>query len=98
MAYSNPGYVQTEMIPNHVSLFEGATYLNLNRNEKGIPHTPKTPNTLSQALYQIQNCLDSLELKLLSPRLSASSVKRLANQRLHFRRNKDSDWLDAFKR
>ncbi|GFT33089.1 hypothetical protein TNCV_4368101 [Trichonephila clavipes] len=30
-----------------------------------------------------------------TPRLSASSVKRLANQRLHLGRNEVSDWLDA---
>ncbi|GFX75283.1 hypothetical protein TNCV_3043051 [Trichonephila clavipes] len=30
-----------------------------------------------------------------TPRLSASSVKRLANQRLHLGRNEASDWLDA---
>ncbi|GFX04542.1 hypothetical protein TNCV_900701 [Trichonephila clavipes] len=30
-----------------------------------------------------------------TPRLSASSVKRLANQRLHLGQNEVSDWLDA---
>ncbi|GFU68453.1 hypothetical protein TNCV_3869451 [Trichonephila clavipes] len=30
-----------------------------------------------------------------TPRLSASSIKRLANQRLHLGRNEVSDWLDA---
>ncbi|GFU86278.1 uncharacterized protein TNCV_369341 [Trichonephila clavipes] len=30
-----------------------------------------------------------------TPRLSASSVRRLANQRLHLGRNEVSDWLDA---
>ncbi|GFW46261.1 hypothetical protein TNCV_2813561 [Trichonephila clavipes] len=29
-----------------------------------------------------------------TPRLSASSIKRLANQRLHFARDEVSDWLD----
>ncbi|GFV10758.1 hypothetical protein TNCV_1755961 [Trichonephila clavipes] len=30
-----------------------------------------------------------------TPRLSVSSVERLANQRLHLARNEVSDWLDA---
>ncbi|GFW03274.1 hypothetical protein TNCV_463881 [Trichonephila clavipes] len=47
------------------------------------------------AAGRVYRCSTSSCKAEFTPRQSASSVKRLANQRLHLGRNEVSDWLDA---
>ncbi|GFV19437.1 hypothetical protein TNCV_3663701 [Trichonephila clavipes] len=81
-----------ELVTRRVAslLSDSVAITHASESSKWLPIPPTVKCVLSSLFFNARNLKATI-----TPRLSTSSVKRLANQKLHLGRDEVSDWLDA---